>query len=217
MEKLLQQISDELIANVKVESVHFMEPVRVKNAPQPWILLGAGNYAAVFYHPDYEDYAVKVYAIGKSGLKEEAEVYEKLGVHPAYSACYYVGENFLVLKRLRGVTVYECMKRGILVSQQAIEDIDAALDYARSKGLRPHDIHGKNVMVEHGRGLIVDISDFYKQEECKMWGDFKKAYYRLYLPVASRLLFPVPGVMLEGVRKGYQVYRKRKKAQLTRH
>lgn len=211
MEQLLEKVTCELMSQVTIESFHFMEPVIVKNAPSPWILLGAGNYAAVFYHPDYEDYAIKIYATGKTGLHEEASVYEKLGVHPAYSACYYVGEQFLILKRLRGVTVYECMKKGILVSEQAIQDIDAALDYAYSKGLRPHDVHGKNVMVENGRGLIVDISDFYKQEDCHMWRDFKKAYYRVYLPIASRIVFPIPSIMLEGVRKGYQVYRKRKK------
>lgn len=52
------------------------------------------------------------------------------------------------------------MKQGILITEQAIRDIDIALDYARSRGLHPHDVHAKNVMVNDGRGLIVDVSDF---------------------------------------------------------
>lgn len=209
MEKLLELITGELLKNLSVESVHPKEPVKVRCVPKPWMLLGAGNYAAVFFHPDYANYAVKVYAPGRPGLEEEAEAYRRLGHHPAYSECYYAGPDFLILKRLKGVTLYDCMKRGMLISDQAIRDIDSALEYARSRGLHPHDVHAKNVMIKDGRGLVVDVSDFLKQEDCGMWDDFKKAYYRLYLPVASRCLFPVPGAVLEAVRKGYRLLRSR--------
>jgi len=53
------------------------------------------------------------------------------------------------------------------------------------------------------------VSDFLKQEDCNMWDDFKKAYYGLYRPIASLWLFPVPGAVLEVVRKGYQLWRRR--------
>lgn len=208
MEKLLKQVTEQFLNQLVIESIHPMEPIKVRYYPKPWVLLGAGNYAAVFYHPDYTDYAVKVYAHGKPGLKEEAEVYQLLGSHPAYSCCYYAGENFLILQRLHGTTLYDCMKKGILISRQAIQDIDEALDYATSRNLRPHDVHAKNVMIADGRGLIVDVSDFSKQEDCRMWKDFKKAYTRFYWPIASRFVFPVPSFVLEGVRKGYQVYRR---------
>jgi hypothetical protein len=210
MEKLLTRITDELLTKVSIESVDPKEPVKVRSVPKPWRLLGAGNYAAVFYHPDYGNYAVKIYAPGRPGLEEEAEVYKCLGRHPAYAQCYYAGTNFLILERLRGVTFYESMKRGILITEQAIQDIDSALDYARSRGLHPHDVHAKNVMIKDGRGLIVDVSDFLKQEDCTMWDDYKKAYYRLYQPIASRWMFPVPGLVLESVRKGYQLWRRKK-------
>lgn len=42
-----------------------------------------------------------------------------------------------------------------------------------------------------------------------MWEDFKKAYYRLYKPIASRWIFPVPQALLELVRKAYK-WRKKK-------
>jgi hypothetical protein len=210
MEKLQELVKGELLINLDIESVDPREPVVVRAFPKPWILLGAGNYAAVFYHPEYADYAVKVYAPGRPGKQEEEEVYRCLGSHPAYSVCYSTGPDFLILKRLMGVTIYECLKRGIPVSEQAIEDIDSALEYARTRGLRPHDIHAKNVMVKDGRGLIVDVSDFLKQEDCSMWNDFKKFYYHVYRPIASRWMFAVPGGVMEAVRKGYQLYRKEK-------
>ncbi|MDQ0196634.1 hypothetical protein J2T20_005046 [Paenibacillus wynnii] len=208
---MLERVTGELLGNLSVESIYSNEPVRVRRFPKPWKLLGSGNYAAVFFHPDYADYAVKVYAPGRPGLQEEAEVYRRLGNHHSYSECYYAGSNFLLLKRLNGVTFYNCIKRGIPITDQAIEDIDSALEYARSRQLHPHDVHGKNVMIHNGRGLIVDVSDFLKQEDCSMWKDFKKAYYRLYRPIASRWLFPVPAIMLEAVRKGYQLWRRRRK------
>lgn len=209
MEKLLERVTGELLTKVTILSIDPKDPVKVRSVPKPWKVLGAGNYAAVFYHPDYAEYAVKVYAPGRPGLEEEIEVYRRLGHHPSYAEFYYAGKNFLVLERLQGVTFYDSMKRGILITEQAIQDIDSALNYARSRGLHPHDVHAKNVMIKEGRGLIVDVSDFLKQQDCSMWEDYKKAYYRLYRPIASRWMFPVPRLILETVRKGYQLWRRR--------
>lgn len=101
MEKLLELVTGELLAKATIESVDPKEPVKVRSVPKPWKVLGTGNYAAVFYHPEAPDYAVKVYAPGRPGLTEEAEVYRRLGRHPAFSECYYNGPDFLILKRLR--------------------------------------------------------------------------------------------------------------------
>lgn len=210
MDKLLEQITGELLGQVNIESVNPLEPVKVSGVPKPWSVLGTGNYAAVFCRQGAEEFAVKIYAPGRPGIEEEAEVYCRLGQHPAFSECYYAGADFLVLKRLGGVTFYDSMQRGILITGQAIEDIDNALQYARSRGLRPHDIHAKNVMLRDGRGLIVDVSDFLKDDDCSMWEDFKRLYYRLYRPVASRRVFPVPRLILETVRRGYRLWRRRK-------
>lgn len=210
MKKLLKEVTEVLLPGLALESVDPYDPVVVGELPGPWTCLGAGNYAAVLLHPDFPEYAVKVYAPGRPGLEEELEVYRRLGKHPAYSESYASGDNFLILKRLKGLTVYECIRRGIRIPKQVIRDIDEALEYARSKGLYPHDIHAKNVMMENGRGLVLDVSDFLKQEYCGMWKDFKKAYYRLYVPVLLKRPFPVPYGMLEGVRKSYRLWKKLK-------
>lgn len=202
----IQLIEQGLIPDFHVESEDPHDPVEVHYLPKPWKLLGAGNYAAVAMHPDYPDRVVKMYAPGRPGLEEEADVYRRLGKHPAFSECLYYGDNYLVLRRLTGVTLYDCIRRGIYIPRQVIADIDKALDYARSKGLNPHDVHGKNVMLKDGRGMVVDVSDFLKPEPCSMWDDLKKAYDTFYFPVFHNL--PIPGKVLNMVRKGYRYLKK---------
>jgi len=208
MKKLVQAIEEGLLPQLHLESPHDHHPISVRFVPKPWKLLGNGNYAAVFFHPDEPERAVKVYAPGRGGVGEEAEVYRRLGIHPAYSYCYHAGDNYLILKRQHGVTLYDCLRRGIRIPEQAIRDIDEALDYARERGLHPHDVHGKNVMVDKGRGKVVDVSDFLKRDSCEMWDDFKAAYRTIYAPLLLRRPFPVPEMILNGVRRGYRLLRR---------
>lgn len=209
MQSFIDAASRKLLPHLDIRSVNPREPIEVRHVPQPWKLLGAGNYAAVVTHPDVPDRVVKVYAAGRPGLEDEIEVYRRLGRHPAYSECYGVGESFLVLKRLTGVTIYECLRRGIRIPERVIRDIDEALAYARERGLNPHDVHGKNVMMIDGRGVVVDVSDFLKEEPCVMWGDFKKSYYSLYKPLLLRRPLPIPDVLLNVLRKGYRLFRRK--------
>lgn len=201
---MLESIYQELLPSLQIESVNPHNPVKVNYLPEPWRLLGTGNYAAVVYHPDYPDRVVKIYAPGRPGFEEEVEVYRRLGSHPAFSECFYAKEGFLILKRLYGVTLYNCMHLGLRIPKQVIRDIDEALDYARNRGLYPHDIHGRNVMMHEGRGLVVDISDFLDQQACSKWNNLKKAYYWLYLPLLYPLRLRIPYFVLDIVRKGYR-------------
>ncbi|WP_175598171.1 serine/threonine protein kinase [Paenibacillus luteus] len=197
-----------LLSDLELNSVDPTNPIRVDVVPRGWKLLGAGNYAGVFMHGEYPEIAVKVYAPGREGWESECEVYQRIGDHPAYSRCYHAGEYkghyYLILKRLQGKTLYQCIIDGVAIPKKAIEDIDQALDYARARGLHPHDVHGKNVMVKDGRGIVLDISDFLKEEPCQMWDDLKKAYNRIYMPFLSKRPKPVPEWVLNGVRKGYR-------------
>lgn len=208
MQSLINCIDRDLLPNLWLESLDPHDPIVVHQVPPPWRLVGAGNYAAVFAHPDAPDWVVKVYAPDRPGFEEEVEVYRRLGDHPAFSACLYARDNFLVLRRLRGVTLYDCVRLGIRIPPQVIRDIDAALAYARSRGLNPHDVHGRNVMMYEGRGLVVDISDFLHPDDCAAWEDLKRAYYCLYLPVIAPLRLRIPNWLLNGVRKGYRLFRR---------
>lgn len=176
----------------------------VNLVPNHWQVLGTGNYAAVFSRQDYPQQVVKVYAPDLSGFEEEIAVYRRLGNHPAFSECLYAGTNFLVLKRLSGITLYDCVQQGLSIPKQVIQDIDQALDYARKQGLNPCDVHGRNVMMWEGRGLVVDVSDFLHQGTCPKWQHLKQSYYWLYCPIIRPLRLPVPYPFLNVVRKSYR-------------
>jgi len=208
MDGFIDAIDQTLLPTLAIESLIPCDPVIAHHVPPPWQLLGAGNYAVVVVHPDYPEQVVKVYAPGRPGLLEEAEVYRRLGIHPAFSQCFYVGANFLVLKRIRGITLYDSLNRGVPIPPQVIEDIDWALAYARSRGLCPHDVHGRNVMMQHGRGVVVDVSDFLHDETCSAWRDLKRAYHWLYRPLFSPLRVRVPYWMLDVVRVSYRLWRR---------
>nr|WP_246183369.1 serine/threonine protein kinase [Paenibacillus methanolicus] len=214
-EELRAFIERDLLPGLELASVDPTEPIVVRRQPPEWIRLGAGNYAGVFTHPKLADWVVKVYAPGREGFEAETEVYRRLGEHPAFASCKLSaeasGHRYLVLKRLRGKTLYQCMLDRTRIAPRVIADIDEALDYAKSKGLYPHDVHGKNVMQHEGRGIVVDVSDFLKTEPCRMWDDLKGAYHRFYVPYLSKLPFPIPEWMMDGVRKGYRLIRGNRK------
>ncbi|WP_414619574.1 serine/threonine protein kinase [Calothrix sp. CCY 0018] len=204
VKRFVENIHIELLPKLQIESVNPHDLVKVHHIPPPWILLGTGNYAAVVHHPDFPDLVVKIYAPGRPGFEEEVEVYNRLDKHPAFSQLFYAEDGFLVLKRLYGVTIWDCVQLGIRVPKRVIKDIDKALDYAKSRSLFPHDVHARNVMMYEGRGLVVDISDFLDKEYCSKWDNVKKAYYWIYLPVIYPLKLRVPVSLLDFVRKGYR-------------
>ena len=205
---LRRAVEEELLPALRVESRKKTERVEVSHVPRPWTLLGRGNYAAVVAHPGFAGWVVKVYAPGRPGIEAEREVYERLGDHPAYSRCLFSGEGYLVLRRLEGVTLYDAVLRGIPIPKQVIRDVDDALEYARGRGLLPHDVHGRNVMMHGGRGLVVDVSDFLRRDACSRWRDLKRGYYWVYRPLVLGLRMPVSGRLLNWVRRAHRACRR---------
>lgn len=211
LDNLIDYVDNKLLPNIDIKSVRPFDPIVVKNVPEPWILLGVGNYAAGLIHPDFPEYVIKIYAPGRLGIKEEVEVYKKIKSHPSYSECFYHAENYLILKRLNGKTLYSCINEGIPITESVINDIDEALKYARSLGLNPHDVHVKNVMIVGERGVVVDISDFTKSKRCFLWEDFKKAYYKIYLPLFYKSHPAISEFYLNIIRRGYRLFKKKRK------
>ncbi|MEM9215458.1 MAG: serine/threonine protein kinase [Cyanobacteria bacterium P01_F01_bin.150] len=204
LQPLINLVQQELRPQATLVSIRPYDPIEVQHVPNPWQLLGAGNYAAVFAHPDYPNLVVKIYAPGRPGFEDEVEVYRRIGTHSSFSECFYAHDNFLILKRLRGVTLFDCLHQGLPIPKQVILDIDQALDYSRSQGLRPHDVHGKNVMMHNGRGLVVDISDFLHEGTGLAWNDLKLFYYWIYRPLVLPLKLRIPLALLNATRGLYR-------------
>lgn len=207
--ELARLVERELLPVLELESLDPRHPVVTHHVPAPWRLVGCGNYAAVLAHPAHPELVVKVYAPGRPGLQEEVEVYRRLGEHPAYSRCRHHGELYLILDRLRGVTLWDAVRRGIPVPDRVIRDVDEALEHARRRGLHPHDVHGRNVMMRDGHGLVVDVSDFLKAEDCSHWRDLKRAYRLVYRPIVRPLRVRVPLPVLDAARHVYRRLRRR--------
>ncbi len=205
--QLIELVNLDLRPQVSLESIEPHDPVEVRHIPSPWVLLGTGNYAAVFAHPDYPDRAIKVYAPGRPGFEDEVEVYRRIGNHPAFSQCFYARDNVLILKCMQGVTLYDCLQQGLRIPVQVISDIDRALDRARERGLNPRDVHGKNVMMHEGRGSVVDISDFLERGTGSAWRDFKRFYFWIYRPFLSPARIRIPLKLLNFSRFAYRRWR----------
>ncbi|MGZ4161756.1 MAG: serine/threonine protein kinase [Neobacillus sp.] len=203
----LHLVERELLPQIQLTALSPFNPILVINGSNSWKTIGSGNYAGVFAHDSNPEWVVKVYGRNPEELKKEIDVYKRLGYHESYSSLYAYGENYLVLKRLEGITLFDAVVKGKPIPETVIEDIEAGLAYARLVGLNPYDVHGKNVVMYKGRGYIVDVSDFYKQGFCRKWHDLKKAYYKIYRPFIYKHHPPIPFFIVEGVRKGYRLYR----------
>jgi hypothetical protein len=207
----IRLIEEELLPYIQLTTESPFDPILVRNQSQSWKLLGNGNYAAVFVHDANPDLVVKVYGRNVEEIKKEIQVYTCLGKHEAYSTLYAYGDHYLVLKKLSGITLFNALVKGVRIPESVIRDIDNGLDFARKKGLNPFDIHGKNVVMDQGRGYIVDISDFHKEGYCSKWNDLKKAYYRIYKPFIYKFHPPIPFAVVDSVRKGYRIYKRTKR------
>lgn len=209
--KYINLIETELLPQICLTIESPFDPIIVDNRSYSWKTVGSGNYAGVFSNDFNPEWVVKVYGRDPEELKKEIEVYKKLGNHPSFSTLYAHSENYLVLKKIEGITLFDALIKGVQIPKSVIDDIDEAIEYARSVGLNPFDVHGKNVVMSKGRGYIVDVSDFYKQGYCRKWDDLKKAYEKIYLPFIYKYHPPIPFFLVDGVRKGYRKYRKLKK------
>ncbi|ARK29753.1 serine/threonine protein kinase [Halalkalibacter krulwichiae] len=207
IEQFKQRIEEELLPYIVLSSLNQNDPIVVKNNTKDWQLVGSGNYASVFSHPSEKEIVVKVYGREVEAIKDEIRVYEALGNHPAYSELYGYGENYLILKRITGITLYDAVIKGVAISPKVLMDIEKAIDYAKKVGLNPFDVHGKNIVMQNEKGIIVDVSDFYKSGVCKKWEDLQTAYKWFYQPFLLKNHPRIPVWMLNLVRKGYRVAR----------
>jgi hypothetical protein len=116
-----------------------------------------------------------------------------------------VNDRYLVLRRPQGVTLWDCLRRGLRIPLQAIQDTDAGLAHAVSRRLHGLDLHARNLMVHRGRGLIVTISDLLDPAPCRAWQDLRRAQHQLYRPRIAPPGLRAPGPLLDGLREGYRV------------
>ncbi|MCO5387127.1 serine/threonine protein kinase [Desulfosporosinus sp.] len=189
------------LSKLKVTSNGENELVTVKGDSNKFECIGVGTDAAVFRFLYLPHYAFKVFSNDKLGkLEQENEVYLKLG-HSKYFPVYYGrGFNFLVIRFEEGMTLYDCLLKGIHIPKQVIEDVDNAINYVLGRGLNPRDIHLKNILLHEGKAKLLDVSEYMKPGNDKRWEYLKEGYKEYYHLFDGRAL---PLWIIETVRKWY--------------
>ncbi|MGI8315632.1 serine/threonine protein kinase [Halobacillus mangrovi] len=176
---------------------------RLVNGPKQLEWIGQGRSAVVF-RIEGTNHAVKVFYPRFKGLaKKEADVYRMLSNHDFFPQLIKEGDGFLVLEFVEGITFYDCLVQGIKITPEMVKQVDKALEFAKSRGLNPSDIHLKNMMITPENEVkIIDVVRFTQEKECTHWPDLKKAYYTYY----QKRYFPkkYPKIVIEFIIKLYR-------------
>nr|WP_201768897.1 serine/threonine protein kinase [Halalkalibacter akibai] len=191
----------EMIDKIEVVASKNNELVKVKDVPECYQCVGVGTDAAVFRSTKAPEFAFKVFShIKLEKMEMEKRVYDVLGDTSFFPRYYGSGENYLVLSYEDGLTLYDCLIKGIEIPKRAIEDVEEARAYAKSKGLNPRDIHLRNILLHNGRAKLLDVSEYMKQGNDTRWECLKAGYMEYYYLLSGK---PIPVWILETVRKWY--------------
>ncbi|MBW8349775.1 protein kinase family protein [Bacillus sp. IITD106] len=170
-------------------------------------LIGVGRSAYVFKIKNTK-HALKVFFPSHRHLaKVEAEVYKRIQHIDYFPRLYESGSHYLVIDFVDGYTLFECLTRGIPVSENHIKDVDMAINLARKEGLNPSDIHLRNIIIHDGKIRMIDVARFKQVETDHQWNDLKRAFYHLY----TKSFFPkkIPAFILNWIAVLYKRFNRK--------
>ncbi|KXH87205.1 serine/threonine protein kinase [Sporosarcina sp. HYO08] len=149
--------------------------------------IGTGRSAFVF-RIQSSGKAIKIFFPAYSHIaKEEAAIYKILQDIPYYPAIYESGLNYIVMDYIEGLTLFERLSKGKIITKAHIKEIDHALSLAAERGLNPSDIHLRNIfLTDTDEIMIIDVARFRQMKDCRQWMNLKKAYDQLY----TKCFFP---------------------------
>lgn len=200
------EIANNSLARVTVTSNLHNEPVTVSEVPKELTCVGIGTDAAVFQYKELPQYVFKLFAEDKRHkISVEQEVYQSLGTTAFFPICYGATDTFLVLSHEEGKTLFDCVVEGVHIPEAVVQDVENARNYVREKGLNPRDIHLKNILLQNGRGKIIDVSEYVKPGNDFRWEHLKKGYEEYYHFFDGKA---VPLWIVETVRKAYNQWNK---------
>lgn len=194
------------ISKITVFSNPNNESVTISGETDNMKCIGMGTDAAVFQSPYAPAFAFKKYAKDKVfKVKIEASVYDRLGDSPFFPKCFASYDDYLVLSYEEGKTLCDCLLQGIHIPKQIINDVEEARAYIQKKGLNPRDIHLKNILLQNGRAIVLDVSEYTKPGNDFRWEMLKKGHTQYYHLIDGQ---PVPFWLVEKVRKWYNQQKK---------
>lgn len=177
------------------------EPVTITGGSSDLQCVGIGTDAAVFVYTPLPSYAFKLYTQEALSKKQaEIDVYQALDGSPYFPVYYGDGERYIVISNESGMTLYDCLLNGVSVPRQVIDDVESARQFVRERGLNPRDIHLKNILLQNGRGKVLDVSEYVQDGNDKRWEHLAWAYDNFYPLIEGK---KVPMSVLEAVKKRY--------------
>ncbi|KHF38896.1 serine/threonine protein kinase [Halalkalibacter okhensis] len=189
------------IKQIQVISSNANDLVSVNGHSKNLEFIGVGTDAAVFRLLDEPELAIKVFSEDKLvKMESEIQVYKTLGQTEFFPHFYGQGPNFLLLSFEQGLTLYDCLLKGVHIPLKAIEDVERARNYAAERGLNASDIHLKNILLHEGRAKVIDVSEYMKEDSDKRWDYLKRGYLDYYHLIDGR---EIPLWIMEAVRKAY--------------
>ncbi len=195
------QVAALALSHIEIKANPNNERVSIKGSTSDLLCIGVGTDAAVFRSTSVPEFAFKVFADEKiAKIKIEQQVYQQLGKSAFFPKLYDVGERYLVLSFEQGITLYDCLLRGIHIPKQVIEDVEDARSYIRDRGLNPRDIHLRNILLQNGRAKIIDVSEYIQPGNDFRWEHLKRGYEDYYHLIAGK---PLSFWLLETIRKWY--------------
>ncbi|WP_349408459.1 protein kinase family protein [Pseudalkalibacillus sp. SCS-8] len=149
--------------------------------PSQYTLIGKGRSAFVFLD-EGNGCAIKIFFEEFEHLaKQEGDIYKRLKGCPYFPNVYEVGPNYLVMDYIEGMTFYQCLQKGIPITDEMVEKVEEALSFARQQGLNPSDIHLQNLLyTKDGTVKVIDVVRFTQDKVCHQWDDLREAHQRIY-------------------------------------
>ncbi|CDQ19308.1 hypothetical protein SAMN05192559_10139 [Halobacillus karajensis] len=185
-----------------VEKVQF-EGDQVTCIPQELQMIGQGRSASVFRMKG-TDIAIKIFYPGFEHLAHiEGDVYQKLNNHEFFPAFFEKGEGYITMQYVEGITFYDCLVNGVAITDEMVQRVDEALEFACNLGFNPSDTHLKNILLTtDGQVKVIDVVRFTQEFDCPHWRDLKKAYETFY----QRRYVPkkIPAFFIEFIIKLYR-------------
>ena len=154
---------------------------RLKSYDKSLVLIGTGRSAYVF-RIESTSTAIKVFFPGYEHIaKEEAEIYAVLQDVDYFPSVYEHGRNYIVMEYIEGITLFECLTNGTVITSVHIQEVDYALSLASKAGLNPSDIHLRNILIDsNGDIKLIDVARYRQKKDCKQWSNLKRAHLQLY-------------------------------------
>jgi hypothetical protein len=199
---------DSLMAKISFTVHENNQPVTITFIPPELKLIGYGTDAVVVQFPELPDRVFKVFSPDREYKWEnERTAYLKIGVSPFYPRFLGSGKRYLILSYEEGPTLLQCLEQGIVIPEQVILDVEEARKHARKAGLNPRDIHLNNIIFQHGRAKLLDLSEFVLPGNDARWDHLVEGYYRFYPLIRGR---KIPKEWIEAVKKLYLAQTKSK-------